>query len=68
MLLCWTVATILSQEMATFGTCKLLNTKISHLVQGKQNCSGAIFFYSVPTLPELGELLVTQVKAVMGLL
>ena len=42
MLLCWTVATILSQETSEFGTRKLLNTKISQTVQGKQNCSGAV--------------------------
>lgn len=43
MLLCWTVAAILSQETAEFGTSKLLNTKKSRSVQGKENCSGAIF-------------------------
>lgn len=44
MTLCWIFATILSEETAEFGTCRLLNTKLSHSVQGKQNHSRAIFF------------------------
>lgn len=68
MLLCWIFATILSEETAEFGTCRLLNTKLSHSIQGQQNCSRAIFFYSVLMLPRLGELLMTQVKEIMGLL
>lgn len=65
MLLCWIFATILSEVTAEFGTCRLLKTILSHSVQGKQNHSRAIFFLM---LPRPGELLMTQVKAVMGLL
>lgn len=68
MLLSQIFATILSEETAEFGTCRLLNTKFTHSVQGKQNHSRGIFFYSVLMLPGLGELLMTQVKAVMGIL